>query len=126
MVALSHDFSVYLFFLQSRVDQTLAQVLEEAVIFVYEDSMQGNTGRHLALVQFLDIALEFIELAISKHFSEHFPNVKTCLQRIWSRLQTLLQKKDNPILNHFMHGLINDPDESTLQQSEEMVVLNQL
>ena len=68
MTLISQEFLVYLFFLQNKVEQQLGQMIEEAIIFVYEDSLQGNLKRHQPLVQFLIMSLDFIELAISKHF----------------------------------------------------------
>ena len=102
MTGLSFEFTVYLFFLQSKVESHLAQMLEEAVIFIYDDAMQADLQRHQPLIQFLEIALEFIELAICKHHQEYFPLIRLCLNRVNDRLQSLLHKKDNAILSHFL------------------------
>lgn len=93
-------------------------MLEEAIIFIYEDSMQGNAFRHTELVHFLFTALDFIELAISKLFQEYFPCVRVCLTRVQQRLTTLLQKKENAILRHFMQNL-DGADESMASEPEE-------
>jgi hypothetical protein len=98
-------------------------VLEEAVIFVYEDSMQGNLARHQPLLRFLDVTLDFVELAITKHFQEYFPSVKACLTKVWDRLQVLMQKKENAILNHFMQNL-EDSSDQVSKLTEDVFVLS--
>jgi len=57
----------------------LSQLIEEAIIFVYEDAMQGNSlegkvqHKNSSLLKFLKMALEFMELCISKQFQEYLP-----------------------------------------------------
>ena len=67
-------------------------------------------------------ALDFIELAISKLFQEYLPCVRVCLTRVQQRLHTLLQKKENAILRHFMQSL-GGVDDSVVSESEETVEL---
>lgn len=50
LATLAAEFSVYLFFLQSRIELLLAQMLEEAVIFIYEDATQGELLQHQPLI----------------------------------------------------------------------------
>jgi hypothetical protein len=68
MAVISQDFMVYLFFLQNNALEHLSQIVEEAIIFAYEDAIQGMASCHEPLLKFLQMSLDFIELAISKHY----------------------------------------------------------
>jgi hypothetical protein len=119
MVLLASDFAVYLFFLQNKAEQQLAQMLEEASIFLYEDSIQGSAYRHHDLILFLFSVLDYIELSISKHFQEYFPSVRLCLTRVHERVNSLFVKKDNALLRHFM-------TEESDHESQEIITYRQL
>ena len=53
------------------------------------------------MLQFIKLALDFIELGISKQFSEYFPQVRDSLRKIHLRTVKLAMKRENPLLNHF-------------------------
>jgi len=81
----------------------MCQILEEGVIFGYEDSMQGSSSlNNQPLLNFLVRALDFIDLAVSKQFIEYVPQIKQMLLMIQVRLSKMLTKKENALLNFFL------------------------
>ena len=52
----------------------------------------------------MKVSLDFIELGISKHYSEFFEPIKESLSKIQQRVIKLMTKKDNAVLQHFLHN----------------------
>ena len=72
LIILSSEYVVFLEFLKNSTIDYLSQIIEEGIIFAYEDALSGqSTGKdqHNAdLFKFMKLSLEFIELAIGKQF----------------------------------------------------------
>eukprot|EP00350_Pseudokeronopsis_sp_OXSARD2_P006401 CAMPEP_0170553122 /NCGR_PEP_ID=MMETSP0211-20121228/10958_1 /TAXON_ID=311385 /ORGANISM="Pseudokeronopsis sp., Strain OXSARD2" /LENGTH=158 /DNA_ID=CAMNT_0010861257 /DNA_START=864 /DNA_END=1340 /DNA_ORIENTATION=+ len=103
LIILSQDYANFLEFLQSQALDFMCQILEEGVIFGYEDSMQGSSSlNNQPLLNFLVRALDFIDLAVSKQFIEYVPQIKQMLLMIQVRLSKMLTKKENALLNFFL------------------------
>ena len=77
-------------------------MVEEGLIFAFEDAYQGIVQENSPLHQFIKLALDFVELGISKHFQEHFPMVRDVTRKVHMRLVKLATKKTNPLLDEFI------------------------
>lgn len=86
MISLSKDYVVFLEYLQNQSVDLLCQLIEEGVIFAYEDALSGDQYRsnqtnnsmnsNVNLYKFLHLGLDFIELTISKMYKEFLPSTK--------------------------------------------------
>ena len=60
-------------------------MIEEAVIYSHDQAIQGGSnggGEDDYLLRFLRLALDFMDLAVSKNFAEFIPLVRDNLKKV--------------------------------------------
>ena len=67
-------------------------MLEEGVIYTFDQSKQGITNEKL--YRFLMLSLDLLSLGFSKHFSEYLPILRDNLSKINYRILKLMTKND--------------------------------
>ena len=64
-------------------------MIEEAVIYSHDQAIQGGSnnsgGEDDYLLRFLRLALDFMDLAVSKNFAEFIPLVRDNLKKVQQR-----------------------------------------
>ena len=69
--------------------ELVTQLMEEAIIFVYEDAVTGGTGGASKCVGFLQNGLAWFELALHLHFARWFEQLTAHLKTLERRLRRL-------------------------------------
>eukprot|EP00347_Sterkiella_histriomuscorum_P004034 403361997 len=121
---LSVDQKVFLEQMQQQSIEFLSQIIEEGVIYGYEDAISGvnnfinissnkqDTTAKLTkqsapsdLYKFLRMSLDYANLAISKSYQEFLPQIRENLRKVQNRIVKLTSKKDNSLLQYFIENL---------------------
>ncbi|CDW88620.1 UNKNOWN [Stylonychia lemnae] len=137
-IILSSDYVVFLECLQHQTLDFMSQLIEEGVIYAYEDAISGvnnysnttqigvqnsnnlaNQGFNQPLFKFLKSSLDFLELAISKNYQEFLPQIRDNLRKIQSRMVKLVQKRENPLLNYFIQNYTGQNNQQNLDEVED-------
>ena len=63
--------------------------MEEGVIYAYDSAKQGLTNQDY-LFRFLRLALDLLDLSVSKNFTEFLPIVRDNLTKIEARLYKVI------------------------------------
>lgn len=93
MIILAGDYAVFLEFLQGNIMEFLNQIVEEGVILAFNDAKQGLKTSEDELsyhYRFMYLALDFLDLSVTRHFAEYIPSVSDCLSKIHSRFDKLV------------------------------------
>ncbi|TNV74683.1 hypothetical protein FGO68_gene6543 [Halteria grandinella] len=103
MIILAGDYAVFLEFLQGNILDSLSQLVEEGVILSYNDSRQchptpADTTDLSFHYRFMYLALDFMDLTVTRHFAEYIPSVRECLQKVYSRFERVVSKKEGNML----------------------------
>jgi hypothetical protein len=99
------EYSSMLELMQGSAVEWLTQIMEEAIIIAHEKALEGvieNIDDTSYLYRFLHLALQFIDLTVSRNFTEYIPSVRDNLKKVSLRFEKLTTKKEaNPLIQLF-------------------------
>ena len=95
LIATSEQFLDFIEYMEGESVQMLTQMMEEAVIFAFDGSVNGNLSWHSRLTQFLNSSLDFLDLVVNIKCVDYFPKTKEFLTNVEQRLLLLTQQELN-------------------------------
>ena len=78
--------------------ELVGQIAEEATIFAFEDCRKGLESPN---VKFLELTVDLISLALSKHHLDTFESSFETLNKLQTRLDIVTTRKENKVIRHF-------------------------
>ena len=104
LIVTSEQFLDFIEYMQADCVQMLSQIMEEAVIFVFDGVVNGNLSWHSRLTQFLHSSIDFLDLVVNIKCVEYFSKTKEFLINVEQRLIILTQQKG--IQPHCINSLV--------------------
>lgn len=104
----------------------IGQIMEEAIIFAYDQEIRGDMNWNSKLYEFLEHGLSFVELLMSKSFESSFPLVRSITRNLLTRIRQFLnpnaeekqQEKNCKSLNRTIEKLFGYENRPTNKQEK--------